>query len=91
MLVAGGHYHGCAVLFALLSSWFAVHCTSMNNTNSLVSSDNKGVASFLMEQYVNGPGTRVGQVKNCLNVTCICAHTRVLVNLGVLVNLCTFS
>ncbi|XP_060077762.1 uncharacterized protein LOC132557292 [Ylistrum balloti] len=31
-------------------SWFAVHCTSMNNTNGLVSSDNKGYASQLMEE-----------------------------------------
>ncbi|XP_033739901.1 neutral ceramidase-like isoform X3 [Pecten maximus] len=31
-------------------SWFAVHCTSMNNTNGLVSSDNKGYASQLMEK-----------------------------------------
>jgi len=23
-------------------NWFAVHCTSMNNTNSLISGDNKG-------------------------------------------------
>ncbi len=26
-------------------SWFPVHCTSINNTNSLISGDNKGVAS----------------------------------------------
>ena len=34
-------------------SWFAVHCTSMNNTNDLISADNKGYASYLMEQSVN--------------------------------------
>lgn len=34
-------------------SWFAVHCTSMNNTNELISSDNKGYASYLMEQSIN--------------------------------------
>ncbi|XP_069125052.1 uncharacterized protein [Argopecten irradians] len=41
-------------------SWFAVHCTSMNNTNGLVSSDNKGYASQLMEGGFNDgafPGT----------------------------------
>lgn len=29
--------------------WFAVHPTSMNNTNCLVSSDNVGYASILLE------------------------------------------
>ena len=33
-----------------LISWFAVHCTSMNNTNSLVSGDNKGAAEQFTEQ-----------------------------------------
>ncbi|TPX35934.1 ceramidase [Synchytrium microbalum] len=31
-------------------TWFAVHCTSMNNTNELVSGDNKGYAAYLMER-----------------------------------------
>eukprot|EP00635_Sarcinochrysidales_sp_CCMP3193_P007017 CAMPEP_0118918124 /NCGR_PEP_ID=MMETSP1166-20130328/17716_1 /TAXON_ID=1104430 /ORGANISM="Chrysoreinhardia sp, Strain CCMP3193" /LENGTH=769 /DNA_ID=CAMNT_0006858369 /DNA_START=17 /DNA_END=2326 /DNA_ORIENTATION=- len=31
-------------------TWFAVHPTSMNNTNTLVSSDNKGYASLLTER-----------------------------------------
>ena len=46
-------------------SWFAVHCTSMNNSNRLVSSDNKGLASLMMERYKNGdalPG-RVRKIK----------------------------
>eukprot|EP00731_Ephydatia_muelleri_P030761 Em0022g275a len=34
--------------------WFAVHCVSMNNTNTLISGDNKGYASMLMEQAMNG-------------------------------------
>ncbi|XP_035233266.1 neutral ceramidase B-like [Stegodyphus dumicola] len=34
-------------------NWFAVHCTSMNNTNYLISSDNKGYASMLFEQRMN--------------------------------------
>ncbi|KAM9991673.1 hypothetical protein ACTFIZ_005068 [Dictyostelium cf. discoideum] len=38
-------------------SFFAVHCTSMNNTNHLISGDNKGYASYLWEKQVNGPGT----------------------------------
>lgn len=36
-------------------NWFAVHPTSMNNTNILVSGDNKGYASYLTEQWKNGP------------------------------------
>lgn len=41
-------------------SWFAVHCTSMNNTNELISGDNKGYASLLFENHMNTgslPGT----------------------------------
>ena len=30
-------------------NWFALHGTSMNNTNRLVSGDNKGAASRLFE------------------------------------------
>ncbi|CAL8468077.1 g7616 [Coccomyxa elongata] len=32
-------------------AWFPVHCTSINNTNSLISGDNKGVASQFMEEW----------------------------------------
>jgi neutral ceramidase len=35
-------------------NWFAVHPTSMNNTNTLVSGDNKGFASYLLEREMNG-------------------------------------
>ena len=45
-------------------NWFAVHATSMNNTNLLVNGDNKGYASYLFERKVNGPtagGVRPGQ------------------------------
>ncbi|KAM9954016.1 hypothetical protein ACTFIW_010771 [Dictyostelium discoideum] len=42
-------------------SFFGVHCTSMNNTNHLISGDNKGYASYLWEKHANGqsslPGT----------------------------------
>ncbi|KAG2496430.1 hypothetical protein HYH03_005654 [Edaphochlamys debaryana] len=31
--------------------WFAVHCTSLNNTNRLVSADNKGAAQLLLEAW----------------------------------------
>lgn len=42
-------------------NWFAVHGTSMNNTNTLTSGDNRGYASYLLERHFNGehgmPGT----------------------------------
>lgn len=34
-------------------NWFAVHPTSMNNTNHLVSSDNVGFASIIFEKSIN--------------------------------------
>lgn len=42
-------------------NWFAVHCTSMNNTNELISSDNKGYASLLFERHMNGMGKPLGK------------------------------
>jgi len=41
-------------------SWFAVHCTSMNNTNQMISSDNKGYAAQMMEMMFN-PGMAPGK------------------------------
>ncbi|KAL0274590.1 UNVERIFIED_CONTAM: hypothetical protein PYX00_002688 [Menopon gallinae] len=41
-------------------NWFPVHPTSMNNTNTLVSSDNVGYASILFEQRMN-PNRVLGQ------------------------------
>ena len=42
-------------------NWFAVHGTSMNNTNKLISGDNRGLASYMVEREKNGkdvmPGT----------------------------------
>ncbi|EFA81700.1 neutral/alkaline nonlysosomal ceramidase family protein [Heterostelium album PN500] len=41
-------------------TFFAVHCTSMNNTNHLISGDNKGYASYAWEKLFNNnslPGT----------------------------------
>ncbi len=35
-------------------NWFAVHGTSLNNTNKLISGDNKGLASYLFEKHMNG-------------------------------------
>jgi neutral ceramidase len=42
-------------------NWFAVHPTSMNNTNIMVSSDNVGYAAILFEQRLN-PGMLIGKV-----------------------------
>lgn len=44
-------------------NWFPVHATSMNNTNHLISSDNKGFASLLFEKDFNPPGTLPGKGK----------------------------
>lgn len=43
-----------------LLNWFAVHPTSMNKTNTLISGDNKGYASYLSEKHFNGYGTLPG-------------------------------
>jgi len=41
-------------------NWFAVHPTSMNNTNHLISGDNKGAASLMMEKAMS-PGYLGGE------------------------------
>merc|ERR1719259_1124921 len=41
-------------------NWFAVHPTSMNNTNHLISADNKGAASIMFEKAVD-PLSLVGE------------------------------
>lgn len=41
-------------------NWFAVHATSMPNTNLLISGDNKGYASQVFEQWMNPNGTLPG-------------------------------
>lgn len=42
-------------------TWYAVHATSMNNSNTLVSSDNLGYAAILVEQRMNPPETLIGK------------------------------
>ena len=37
-------------------TWFPVHCTSINNTNSLISGDNKGLAAQLFEKWARAGG-----------------------------------
>ena len=41
-------------------NWYPVHPTSMNNTNHLISSDNKGLASIMFEKMMD-PDALVGQ------------------------------
>lgn len=41
-------------------NWFAVHGTSMNNTNTLISGDNKGYASYMLERHFNPNNGRPG-------------------------------
>ena len=43
-------------------NWHATHGTSMNNTNTLVSGDNKGWASYLLEKKLNGPTSSTSRV-----------------------------
>lgn len=37
-------------------SWFPVHCTSINNTNTFISGDNKGVAAQYLEKWARKSG-----------------------------------
>lgn len=58
-LKAGAFAGGSKQLLGVLN-WFAVHGTSMNNTNTLISGDNRGYASYLMERKMNGPNVQTG-------------------------------
>jgi len=42
-------------------AWFPVHCTSINNTNKLISGDNKGVAAQLLEKWATSAKGNVSQ------------------------------
>lgn len=44
-----------------VATWFAVHGTSMNNTNTLTSGDNRGYASYALERDVNGANVETGK------------------------------
>lgn len=46
-----------------LIAWFPVHCTSMNNSNRLISGDNKGYASYRFERDMN-PESLPGKVSH---------------------------
>ncbi len=41
-------------------AWYPVHCTSINNTNSLISGDNKGVAAQFLEDWAARHGHATG-------------------------------
>ena len=53
----------CQKKFVGLINWFAVHPTSMNNTNHLISGDNKGKASQMFEKLMNGNDVMTGKVR----------------------------
>ncbi|KAL3915799.1 MAG: hypothetical protein SGILL_005474 [Bacillariaceae sp.] len=52
----GEEQHAAPASPIAILNWFAVHGTSMNGTNTLISGDNKGYASYTMEQSFNGAG-----------------------------------
>ena len=53
-----------STIFVGLINWFAVHPTSMNNTNHLISGDNKGKASQMFEKLMNGNDVMTGKVRD---------------------------
>ncbi len=55
----------------------------MNNTNRLISGDNKGYASLLMERYMNGPDTIPGQVSGLLELAVVADVLCVVVRIDV--------
>lgn len=57
-------------------NWYAVHGTSMNSSNCLVTSDNVGYASVLFEKHMNNgsaPG-KVSDEKFARSVAFICSQ-----------------
>jgi neutral ceramidase len=49
-------------------SWYAVHCTSMNNTNRLLSGDNKGAAEQLLEAWAAPQGSSLRRSASLMDV-----------------------
>ena len=45
----------------------------MNNTNELINGDNKGYASILMEQAINGEDALTGKVSKQI-INCVCHY-----------------
>ena len=60
-------FHGLTDKPLGVINWFAVHPTSMNNTNHLISGDNKGLASQFLERYVNKNNRNVSFIYNLPN------------------------
>ena len=50
-------------------SWFAVHGTSMNRTNTLISGDNKGAAARFMENWFESKKEAKGKVEEEIPTT----------------------
>ena len=50
-------------------SWFAVHGTSMNRTNTLISGDNKGAAARFMEDWFDSKKEVKGKVQEEIPIT----------------------
>lgn len=50
-------------------SWFAVHGTSMNRTNTLISGDNKGAAARFMENWFESKKEVKGKVQEEIPIT----------------------
>ena len=48
-----------------VATWYAVHGTSMNNSNKLISGDNKGYAAMRFEADFNGY-SHAGKVSLCV-------------------------
>ena len=46
-------------------NWFPVHGVSMNSSNQLISGDHKGLASQLLEKYINPKTELSGTVSVC--------------------------
>ncbi|RYY71777.1 hypothetical protein EON63_21440 [archaeon] len=49
-----------------------VHGTAMNNTNTLTSGDNRGYASYLLEQHINGKD--VCSMSTCIFIVILLSH-----------------
>ena len=62
-LVHAHHALACLYRGRGAVTWFPVHCTSINNTNSLISGDNKGVAAQFLEGWAAG-AARAGANSN---------------------------
>ena len=52
-------------------NWFPLHCTSMNNSNQLISGDHKGLASQLLEKHINSKSQLSGTVSKFILKTYI--------------------